>query len=835
MARPLLYTFGNHVHWVGAQWSEGYEGLARSVRETLALVRQSGARGALGIDAVGLERLAIDAPDALIELRSALADGVLELVGGTYAQPCGLFHGGESNVRQRLLGARTLRRLAGVWPKCAWEASFDFFPQAPQLLAAAGFESAVLFHAWSARTPHMPLEREPHVVWEGLDGVRLPAAAHTAHCLQATVGELDAALAASADADELVFVQWLELLTSPESSGSAQRLAPRLAQLFADARFDARSLTPSQLVAELRRRFPSAPVRRYGLDETFHGAPIGKNGDYMLRFSRSAEEQLLAAESVASLAGMFGRPYASADVYPTWELDEAWRELGVGQHHEVHEREGMSGALGERAFERAVAMSSEVFQRTLEHLGGRVDALEGSSIVYNPLGWTRDVQHDHGVVRAVPAYGYKVVDPYDEIEEPRLGRIQMESTDDELVLRRGEFEARIDRRGGVVTQLTSRDFPQGALDKSRPLGRLEMKRNRSLERFDTVHLSAASSESADFAEYAFLREGRGGSRIRVVYSMSMLHDALWIRFQGENVARPDPGTAAALSLPVSPGFKPAKLLRDHPYGVSETRAERNFVRRWPDGEDGAPMLERVERPFTAQTFVDLLEGDESGRGLLLLNDGSQGFVREAQGVRSILNAYDPWDGEHFDNVFDAEFWIAPHGSLTNTERMRLSMECNLGSPRFESSASVLGGGDLPPTLGALNVDSPNVLATALYREGPHAFEHQPDSFGASVRDPFVIRLVEFDGKSSEALVRLPGAIARAAKTDLLGRVLAPLAPRAAPPPFGPAQLPWSALVVPMRPFEIATVMVDLEFGRGIPAPFRDTLEAAARARRRASL
>ncbi len=829
MPGPLFYTSAIHAHWSGAQASHAGDVLAAAVRAALEWQRDAGARGVVSFDGAGFEQLAARAPRELASLRDAVARGELEVVGGTYAQPCGLLHGGESNVRQRVLGARAIRRLIGEWPRCAWESSFDFFPQAPQILAGCGFDSAALFHAWSARTPRMPLERAPLIEWEGLDGTRLLALAHTERCVQELAEELAQALEAPDEPRALL--QWFDTLGLFGGARVREQLAAAAAQLGTTLE----SATASQLIARLRELGGPPPVRAYELDETFHGLTLGKNGDYMPRFSRSAEEQLLAAESLSALAGMFGRPYASRDVYPAWELEEAWRELCIGQHHHMHEREGEGGAAGERAYERAVALSHEVFQRTLEHLGQRVDGLEGSTLVYNPLGWTRDVQHESGVVRAVPALGYKVIDPYDDVEEPQLGRIQMELGESELILRRGAFEARIDRARGVVTQIFSRDFPQGVLSKARPLGQLEMRRNRSLERFDTVHLSSESSESAEFAEFAFLREGRGGSRVRIVYSMSMLHDALWIRFQGENLSRPDAGGNAALSSPIAAAFKPARLLRDHPYGVSETRAEHDYVRRYPSEAGAAESFtETLERPFTAQSFVDLLEDGPDGRGLLVLNDGSQGWMRDSHGVRVVLNAYDPWDGEHFDNVFDAELWLAPHGALTNTERMRLSMECNLGSPRFEANAAVLGGGDLPPTLGAVSVDSPNVLLTALYREGPDSAEREPGTFGESVRDPFVLRLVEFDGRPAEALVRLPGPIAKAAKTDLLGRVITPLVARAAPPPFGPEQLPWSLLVVPLRPYEIATVMVDLEFGRQVGEP-ADAVAASAWSARRGHL
>jgi hypothetical protein len=96
----------------------------------------------------------------------------------------------------------------------------------------------------------------------------------------------------------------------------------------------------------------------------------------------------------------------------------------------------------------------------------------------------------------------------------------------------------------------------------------------------------------------------------------------------------------------------------------------------------------------------------------------------------------------------------------------------------------------------------------------------------------VIRLVEYDGRAGEALLKLPGPIARAAKTDLLGRILEPLHARSTSAPFGPAELPWSALRVPLRPYEIATVRVDLEFGREVPIDLRAQRASWVAARRR---
>ncbi len=833
--RPLHYTFGVHTHWIGPPWAPGAAALVSSVSSLLEWVSATGLRGNLDIDALGLERLVLEQPALFAALVRAVEGGQVELVGGSWGQPCGVLHGGESNVRQRVFGARALRRLVGRWPRSFWTEELDFFPQLPQLLALCGFTSAGLAPQWTRNTPELPEESHPLVGWEALDGTRLPTLPWSAFALAQWPEELARALKPKAlgPADALVVRQWLDGVVSSEALGTFDARAAH-ALLAADKRFELRPGTHSELVSLLRELHPDAPARRYSLDDVWHGVTLSKNGDYIPRYSRTAEEQLLSAESVSALACLFGPPYAAAEPYPHQELEEAWRDLLTAQHHEFHSGEGDNGASGERLFERAIATSSEVFARTLEHLGRRVDALEGSAIVFNTLGWTRDVVHDHGVVRSVPAYGYRVVDPYDEIEEPRLGRIEMREEEAEFTLARGNFEVRIDRASGLVRQIFSRDWPDGILGAGKPLGGLEMRRNRSLERFETVNESSTES-SGDFAEFVFLREGKAGSRIRVTYSMSMLHDALWIRLQGENVARPDPGLASALGLAIRPVFRPAALLHDHPYGTSEVTAERNRVRKYPTGDaiSSSQVFEEVVRPFTASSFVDLLETDAAGRGLLVVHDGCQQFQRDTHGVRALLHSCDLWDGDHYDNVFDAELWLAPHATLRPTERMRLAMECNLGSPRFESFASALGGGDLPATLGALDVDAPNVLCTAFHRDRSASAASLAGSFASAATDPHVIRLVEFDGKPAEVTLRLPGPIASAARTDLLGGVLERLTPRAAPAPFGPAQLPWSALRFSMRPHEIATIQVDLEFGRHQPLdPAKARVAWAAASRRR---
>ncbi len=78
---PLYYTFGNHMHWVDMEWLWGYNVLPDSARDMLRFCAETGAKGNLNFDGIGYEKLAAEAPEALAEVRQAVAVAQVELVG----------------------------------------------------------------------------------------------------------------------------------------------------------------------------------------------------------------------------------------------------------------------------------------------------------------------------------------------------------------------------------------------------------------------------------------------------------------------------------------------------------------------------------------------------------------------------------------------------------------------------------------------------------------------------------------------------------------------------------------------------------------------------------
>ncbi|GIV83095.1 MAG: hypothetical protein KatS3mg052_0102 [Candidatus Roseilinea sp.] len=804
MRIPLYYTFGNHMHWVDMEWLWGYDVLPSSIRDMLRLCREAGVKGNVNFDAIGYEKLAAESPEGLAELRRAVQQGQIEVVGASYGQPYGLFHGGESNIRQRIFGVRTVMRLLGVRPRTFWEEEFDFFPQLPQILKGAGYEYASLFFQWTWHTPVMPTERVSAVWWEGLDGSQLLTAPRNALNLHQWPEDFEGLLE-SPQLCEMklpLILQWLELMPSPDWMCRSEVILPPLRALLADPRFDIRPVTLSEFLESARE---VATPRRYALDDVFHGVSLGKNGDRMRRFSRASEHQLLAAESISAMAGFFGRPYPSWDVYPVWELEEAWRELLAAQHHDNDECEGLCGFIGVRSYERSLGLSHHVINRTMQLLAHRV----GRPVAYNPLGWPRSavvVDPESGQrfqLHNIPPFGYCAIT--EQMRGDGLLSIERIEDNGTITLRRGALSVTVNCNLGKITQITGEAFPDGVLDATQPLIDLLMVRNGITDCFERADVGLTGDA------IRINRFGRDGALVTITITLAPDQDGVDLHYTACDLPRPDGGMNAALCTSVAVRF-PYTLIHDHPYGVSEITPHGTYLKKYPTGDwmTSKQWFEEVHNPFTALQLVDLVETDPVGgeRGLLMLHDGSQAFRRDGDRLLHILTMYDPWDEDFFYDQLDVRIRLIPHGRINHAERWKLAQAFTRPVlccfPKTNGERPKRASITLPPAFGCVWCDADNVAVTAFYREAQLG----------DIRYPFVLRLVEFNGQDTSVRLRLPGHIADARKTNLLGETISRLAPIPAEPPLEVLST-WSAVSFEMRPYEIATLYLDLELGRKV--------------------
>jgi alpha-mannosidase len=257
----------------------------------------------------------------------------------------------------------------------------------------------------------------------------------------------------------------------------------------------------------------------------------------------------------------------------------------------------------------------------------------------------------------------------------------------------------------------------------------------------------------------------------------------------------------------------ARLIHDHPYGLSEIRAERDHVRKYPTGDwmTTPQVFETIDRPFTS---LQLLDVDDGRRGLLVLHDGSQAMHREDEAsVRHVLSMHDPWDEDYFVAALHARVRLVPHARLENATRWRLAQEFTRPAlVRPAGGAQVAGAASLLETFSAVGVAGDGVFVTAFYREDSSSGAQLENYAGHGIAHPYIVRLVEFNGRDTVARLTVPGPVAAAFRTNLLGQGLERLHPASGQAP-GIGQAVSSELSVPMRPYEIATLYLDLTLGR----------------------
>ena len=820
--RTVYYTFGNHNHWVDMVWNWGEFVLPASVRDMLYLMDETGAKGNVNFDVVGFEQLAITDPKAFDALKQAIHQGRAEIAGASYGQPYGLFCGGEANVRQLVMGVLVCEKLFGVRPVTWWEEEFDFFPQLPQILRQCGFEYGCLFFQWTWHTPHIPIERVSRARWRGLDGSEILVAPKTGLCLHQWPEDFEKGLrheAVEQITDPLI-IQWLELLPTPDWMCRAELIAPRMKEIASQPEFDIRYVTLSEF---LSMATGEEPVLEYTLDDVFHGMSIGKNGDVVRTLSKQAENQLLSAETVALVSGMLGRPYAQWDVYPEWELRQAWRDLLLAQHHDVDECEGLCGDVGKLYYRNSLELSRLVLERNLKHIAARVSG-DAELVVFNPLGWSVSgcvtatipadrvkpaIQDDAGrtlpvqtlssdgenalicfPVQEVPSVGYRACRFVDDDvrHTPQVTTVQ---DADAVELRNPQIQVRIDRRTGVIASLRSVASGAEFVREDVPLNALHLpfgdRVYRSQEGVQSVQVEQAGPVLA-----SAVVEGMVGevvwfrSQVRLHALSPHVEVETYLRF----LQRPEPSMMRSLQTDIAARLERTEIWHDHPFAVTPVRAEGVYRKKYPTGDwmTSPQFFEEVVNPFTGLNFVLLTDGT---RGLQYLHAGNQGFLRDGDIVRNILFMYDAWDEENWVREVTLRYAYRPWDNVP-ARHVLLREAIAFNRPPMAVYRDKAVDAVLPPSMSFVQVEG-DVVLSAFYREGEWC----------------VLRAYEVNGAHTRARFTFFGAVEQAERVNMLLREPSPL------------PVEGSTVSVAFRPHEIVTLRLLLEKARKQYRPLDD--------------
>ncbi|MFY9864098.1 MAG: glycoside hydrolase, partial [Trebonia sp.] len=307
-------------------------------------------------------------------IRGLLADGRLELVGGTYNEPNTNLTSAETTIRNAVYGMGFQRDVLGADPRSAWMLdAFGHDPGFPGLMASAGLTSSSWargpFHQWGPgdnTRMQFPAEFE----WLSPDGSGLLTAYMANHYGAGwtlhTTPDLEAALRAAHEqfltlaavaatrnvmlpvgSDHVIPARWV---TDVHREWNRRYVWPRFVTAIPREFFDAvRAEAGGASGSGTGARFWIMPQTR-DMNPVYTGKDVSYIDTKLAQ--RAGETVVLEAERLATVAWLRGAPY------PAESLDKAWRQLAYGAHHDA-----ITGTESDQVYLDLLAGWREAWQR----------------------------------------------------------------------------------------------------------------------------------------------------------------------------------------------------------------------------------------------------------------------------------------------------------------------------------------------------------------------------------------------------------------------------------------------------------------------------------------
>ena len=783
----LSYDHGGLILW-------GTDHFRRELRSAMSwLERYPGFKIGLDNEAYVYDYMAEHDPALLAELRADLKkyDGRFGIGTCTYGQPLSTFIDDESNIRQVGYAIETDQRRLGYTPVVYLMSEQAMHSQIPQILDGFGFKGAIM------RTHFMmygfnPTFDVPIGWWVGLDGSRIAT-------VPTYPGEGGEFFKTTVDDWILTRYPGADAKLSPEDYRTQFRhISPLLA-----SRADDSSLRKEELVKEFPGGSgyrwilldemlsvfprPASDMRTSPEDFTVR-MPWGYCGNEIWNLSRQAEVQVLTAERLAAIEMLQG----GADRGP--ELERAWKNLLVGQHHDVQ----ICGLLADarRFLSSSMETSKGVIDSSLRFLASRMKGDgEVQVTVFNPVSWPRSewieaeatmprasaagvvVRHNGRYVPSVvlkserssggletrvafladlPPLGlgsYSILLGSSPAPMPE-GRVVIDP--ERLGITTPFVEARLNPGGGIAS-LTDRRTGSPLLSPGKRSGLFAGRINGvdcESKGTWTFHAASGGRPWAIAREYGFIGGIPYTLELRFGTDTPRIDCRASFHFEGERIGQISNEVRDAKSAFVHEAKLRFKLFpaagadavgaHDLPFSISETASHH------VDGIYWSAVADRRQ-------------------GVAFFNRGTMGALRESDGSFSLPLAYAMnyiWGIRMLTGDFSYEFAVEPFiGEWRKADLHRKAVAYNFP---VVSACENPGSGRLGEVLQPLELGSEGVLVSALYPLDGQVY----------------VRLFEYSGRTEEDSIayRAGGAVFKT--TDLLGRG-AKLAPN--PIPFHPWQ------------------------------------------------
>ncbi|MEU7859514.1 glycoside hydrolase family 38 C-terminal domain-containing protein [Nonomuraea sp. NPDC049141] len=359
-------------------------------------------------------------PERRADLRALLAEGRVELLGGTYNEPNTNLTGAESTIRNIVYGIGYQRDILGGDPRTAWQLDvFGHDPQFPGYLAAAGLTGSAWargpFHQWGpisknfkeAKNDASLMQFPSEFEWispsgRGVLTHYMPAHYSAGWWMDSSPSLEEATRATYELYRSLKPVAATRNILLPVGTDYTppNKWVTDIHRTWATRYVWPRFVcgTPRDFLDAVRGEIPAFSPQTRDMNPIY----TGKDVSYIdtKQAQRAAEVAALDAERLSAFASLLG-----LGGYPHTALDKVWRQLAYGAHHD-----GITGSESDQVYidlltgwREAHDLAADARDRALDALVGQI-SLDGRSVVVtNTLPFARD-----GLVRVRLAPGERV-------------------------------------------------------------------------------------------------------------------------------------------------------------------------------------------------------------------------------------------------------------------------------------------------------------------------------------------------------------------------------------------------------------------------------------------
>ncbi len=828
--RPFLKQFtiraaGNsHIDmaWLWP-WTETVEVVRNTFRSALDLMREyrdfkftmSSARTYVWME----EKY----PDLFKEIQQRIREGRWEVIGGMWVEPDLNMPGGESLVRQILVGKRYFHEKFGVDVKIGWNPdSFGYNWQLPQIYKKSGIDYFMTQKLmWAHEFTTFPYKL---FWWESPDGSRLLT--YFPHDYAANADPVSMAKDLSI---------WIPSLYGTDANQHSDMLhlygvgdhggGPTRTMLDTATRWmkpdvvypNLQFTTAISFFDGLQKQLPSMQVPTWN-DELYfeyHRGVMTTQAETKKR-TRKTEELLLNAEKFSSLATLYGRRYPSED------FDRAWKRLLFDDFHDIMPGSGIAVNYldAKRNLEDVGRAGHAILHGSLQELAAHINT-QGSGVpvvVFNSLSWPRKEVIETEAQLPVTAKQIEVVDASGKTVPSQLLKLDSETNRVHLLVQAtvptiGYKTYYVRATANSVTRASAVKSSGDMLENEFVRLRVDPKTGCITSLFDKrsniESLAPAETDTGGPKDsicgnllQAFRDKPKQWDAWNIDADFEKEH---WDLTQADEVKLIESGPLRG-TIQVKQHFQNSTFIRNITVTAGNPRVDVQMIADWHEKhvllKVGFPLSAHnqkatfeipygsIERPTTRNTPAEqgkfevpaLQWGDisDAKHGFSLLNDCKYGYDAKGNVLRLSLLRSPEWPDPHADeglHEFTYSMYAHP-GTWKEAETVRRGYELNYDLLAMQAAKHP---GTLKDEHSFLQVQPENVVLTAVKK--------------AEDDGSLILRFYEWAGKESDVKIVLPPGAQSASETDLMERPIRDLA------------LQGGTVTVHTKPYEIKTIRV----------------------------